>query len=138
MEDSHLISAFLDHCDGQPRLRPPKDPAWEYGSMEASARSMCDGISVWVREMRRPENERSPTILAHEAARAGRMADHFEARVERHLMQGPINIAQLLLAVGIDFADTYGLKGLTSGRPRLAAWQQRMLQAPSMRATAHR
>ena len=31
---------------------------------------MCDGISVWVREMHRPENERSPTVLAHEVARS--------------------------------------------------------------------
>ncbi len=35
---------------------------------------MCDGIAVWGREMARPENERSPTTLAHESARAQRMA----------------------------------------------------------------
>jgi hypothetical protein len=38
--------------------------------------------------MRRPESERSPTVLAHEVARGQRMADHFEARVSDPLMQG--------------------------------------------------
>ena len=40
---------------------------------------MLDGIAVWAREMSRPENLRSPTALAHEAARTHRMADLFEA-----------------------------------------------------------
>ena len=36
---------------------------------------MLDGLAVWMRELRRPPNERSPTILRHEAARSLRMAD---------------------------------------------------------------
>lgn len=135
MEDSHVISAYLDSLDGKPSLRPAEDPAWEYARLEASARSMTDGISVWGREMRRPENERSPTILAHEMARAGRMADLFESHVEHPLMKGPLNIAQLLLTAGIDYGASSGLAGLTEGRPRLAEWHWRMQERPSMIAT---
>jgi hypothetical protein len=69
---------------------------------------MCDGIAVWAREMRRPESERSPTTLAHEAARTQR----------------------------IDFARTRGLGDLTASRPQLAAWLVRINDLPSMRATA--
>jgi glutathione S-transferase len=79
MEDSQVICAYLDHLDGKPRFHP--EPDWAYRRLEGTARSMCEGISVWVREMRRPAGERSPTILAHEVERARRMADHFEARV---------------------------------------------------------
>ena len=90
MEDSQLICAYLDSLDGKPRFHHPLHASdWTYRRLEASARSMCDGISVWVREMHRPENERSPTVLAHEVARSQRMADHFEARVSDPLMQGP-------------------------------------------------
>lgn len=134
-EDSHVISAYLDNLDGKPCLRPAQDPAWDYARLEASARSMTDGISVWAREMRRPENERSPTVLAHEVARAGRMADLFETQVEHSLMRGPLNIAQLLLATGLDYGASSGFKGLTEGRPRLTAWQRRMQEWPSMIAT---
>jgi len=134
-EDSHVISTYLDNLDGKPRLRPAKDPAWEYVRLEASARSMTDGISVWGREMKRPENERSPTVLAHEVARAGRLADVFETQVEQPLMQGSLNIAQLLLATGLDYGAGSGFKGLTEGRPRLTAWHRRMQESLSMIAT---
>ena len=71
MEDSRLICAYLDSLDGKPRLhRPASDRDWAYSRVEARARSLCDGIAVWVREMSRPASERSPTTLAHEAARA--------------------------------------------------------------------
>jgi glutathione S-transferase len=67
MEDSQLICAYLDGLDGKPRLHHPlRDSVWAYRRLETMARSLCDGISVWVRAMNRPENERSPTVLAHE------------------------------------------------------------------------
>src|SRR4029079_3489472 len=65
MEDSQLICAYLDGLDGLPwRPRPDSITDLSYRRLEATARSRCDGIAVWVREMRRPENERSPGILA--------------------------------------------------------------------------
>ena len=86
--------------------------------------------------MGRPEHERSPTTLAHEAARTQRMADYFEAEVAHPLLQGPPAMAHLVLAVAIDFARTRGLGDLTAGRPQLAAWLPRINDLPSMRATA--
>src|SRR5204863_9350451 len=77
MEDSQLICAYLDGLDGKPRFHPSLDPDWSHRRLEARARSMCDGIAVWAREMGRPEQERSPTTLVHEVARSQRMADYF-------------------------------------------------------------
>ena len=60
MEDSQLICGFIDCLDGKPRFHDPLHASdWNYRRLEASARSMCDGVSIWVREMQRPENERS-------------------------------------------------------------------------------
>jgi glutathione S-transferase len=39
---------------------------------------MMDGIAVWNRELRRPEHERSPGVIALEALRAVRVADALE------------------------------------------------------------
>ena len=72
MEDSQLICAYLDSLDGKPRFHDPlRESDWAYRRLEANARSMCEGICVWVREMTRPESERSPTVLAHEVAKRG-------------------------------------------------------------------
>jgi glutathione S-transferase len=88
MEDSQLICAYLDSLDGKPRFHKPLSGAdWAYLRLEFMARSMCDGISVWTREMIRPANERSPTVLAHEAARSRRMADIFESYMADPVMR---------------------------------------------------
>jgi len=137
MEDSQVICAYLDSLDGRPRFHDPlRESDWAYRRLEASARSMCDGISVWVREMYRPENERSPIVLAHEVARSLRMADHFEARVSDALMQGEPGMAHLILAVALDAARVRGPCDLTPQRPQLAGWMRRMCALPSMHATA--
>jgi glutathione S-transferase len=136
MEDSQLIAMVLDNLDGRPRLAPPLSMQdYAYGRLETYARSMVDGISVWVREMRRPENERSPTVLAHEADRAKRLADHWEREINHPLMQGPLNIAQILLVVGIDFASSRSLGDLENDRPKLATWIRRLREVPSIKAT---
>jgi glutathione S-transferase len=137
MEDSQIICAYLDSLDGKPRFHDPlREADWAYRRIEASARSMCDGISVWVREMNRSENERSPTTLAHEVARAQRLADVFEVSVTDPRLQGPPAMAHLILAVAVEIARKRGLGDLTDGRPRLAAWMRRMSELPGMQATA--
>jgi glutathione S-transferase len=137
MEDSQLICAYLDSLDGEPRFhRPLRDADWPYRRLETSARSMCDGISVWTREMQRPESERSPTVLAHEVARRQRMADFFEVRVADPLLQGTPGMAHLILAVALDVARKRGPGDLADGRPQLAAWMRRISALPSVRATA--
>jgi glutathione S-transferase len=139
MEDSQIICAYLDALDGSPWLRHAlEDSDWAYRRFEATARSLCDGISVWVREMSRPENERSPRVLAHEVGRSQRMADLFEARANDPLMSGLPSMAQLILAVSLEAAAKRGPGDLTVGRPALAAWLRRLLDLPAMRATALR
>ena len=136
MEDSRDICAYLDGLDGQPRLHPASDADWSHRRLETSARSMLDGIAVWAREMARPESERSPATLAHEAARTKRMADLFETEVARPIMQAEPNMAQLVLGVALETARIRKLGDLTDGRPKLAAWLPRISKVPSMQATA--
>jgi len=134
MEDSQLICAFLDGLDGRPRFHNASHASdWAYLRLEFAARSMCEGIAVWGREMARPENERSPTTLAHESARAQRMADFFEDRITDPLMQG--GMARLILAIAVEMARKRGLGDLTAGRRRLASWMRSISDLPSMKRT---
>jgi glutathione S-transferase len=136
MEDSQLICAYLDGLDGRPRFHNASLASdWSYLRLEFAARSMCDGIAVWGREMARPENERSPTTLTHESARAHRMADFFEDCVTDSLMQGSPAMAHLILAVAVETARKRGLGDLTAGRQRLANWMRSISDLPSMQRT---
>jgi glutathione S-transferase len=137
MEDSQLICAYLDSLDGKPRFHDPRRQTdWAYQRFEFAARNMCEGICVWVREMARPAGERSPTALAHELARAQRMADVFEGRIVDPLLQEAPSMAQLILAVALDVARKRGFGDLTTSRPQLAAWMRSMSGVPSMQKTA--
>jgi glutathione S-transferase len=137
MEDSQLICAYLDALDGNPRFHSvPHASDLAYRRLEFAARGMCDGIAVWGREMARPENERSPTTLAHEATRAQRMADFFEGRMTDPLMQGTPGMAHLILAVAIEMARKRGLGDLTGGRARLGHWMRPISELQSMQRTA--
>jgi glutathione S-transferase len=137
MEDSQLICAYLDGLDGKPRFHDPvRQTDWAYQRLEFAVRNMCEGVCVWIREMARPASERSPTVLAHEVARAQRMADVFEERVDHPPMQGAPSMAHLILAVSIDVAAKRGFGDLTTGRRQLAAWMRSMSGLPSMQRTA--
>jgi glutathione S-transferase len=89
-----------------------------------------------MREMSRPESERSPTVLAHEVTRAKRMADVFEDHMADPLMQGAPYMAHLILAVALEVARKRGLGDLTDGRPQLATWTRSISDLPSMQRTA--
>jgi len=137
MEDSQVICAYLDSLDGKPRFHDAaRASEWAYRRLEATARGFCEGIAVWIREMHRPEHERSPTLLAHEVARASRLADVFESEVTRPLLQEQPRMAHLLLAVALEVARARGLGDLAKNRPALAAWLAPIAVMPSLRATA--
>ena len=138
LEESALISAYLDQLDGKPKFAPPAgDDGWEIRRLEAMARSMLDGIALWGREyMYRAANERSATIIAHEAARAGRMADAFEREADHRALAGPFNMAQITLAATFDGRenkpDGFDWR---AGRPKLAALIDRLGERASVAAT---
>lgn len=137
MEESALICAYLDHLDGEPALDlPGGGQSWEARRLEALARSMLDGLSVWGREILRPENERSPGVIGHEKDRAQRLADVWEREIDHPLMRGALNMVQITLACGL------GLEARNPGflwRPRhrrLSVWFDKIAARPSFTATA--
>ncbi len=137
LEDSALISAYLDHLDGHPAFDPPSGPAgWAARRLEARARSMLDGVAVWGRELYRPEDERSPTIIGHEIERSRRMADLWEAGIANPLMAGALNMAQITLIATLGLETHNPGFRWRPGRPNLAAWADRLAERPAIAATA--
>lgn len=136
MEDSLLICAYLDHLDGNPQFDPPSGPElWEYGRLEALARSLMDGLSVWLRELHRPENERSPTIIAHEEERGVRLANIWEKEVQNPLLSGALNLVQITLLCALQLEKRLPELNWRAGHPNLCAWEAVMATRPSFAQT---
>ena len=137
LEESTVICAYLDHLDGSPAFDlPPGEQGWEARRLEALARSMVDGFAVWRRELSRPQNERSPTALEHEAARARRMADLWEAEIDHPLMRGALNMAQITLACGLGMETRNPHLHWRPRHPKLCDWYEPIAARPSFAATA--
>jgi len=136
-EESALICAYLDRLDGKPALDVPGgDQSWEARRLEGLARSMLDGLSVWGREILRPENERSPGVIQHETDRARRMADVWEREIDHPMMRGPLNMLHITLACALGLEARIPGFRWRAGRPKLCEWFDRFAARPSFAATA--
>jgi glutathione S-transferase len=83
--------------------------------------------------MARPENERSPTTLAHESALRRANGRFLQGPLTDPLMQG--GMARLILAVAVEMARKRGLGDLTAGRRQLASWMRSISDLRPMKRT---
>ncbi len=137
MEDSALICDYLDNLDGHPALaRPRGADRWEFAVIEARARSTIDGLAVLIRERYRPENERSPGVIAHEVARAKRLLAIWDGAANDPVLTGPLNYIQMLIACIAEIADRAPELDVAAQWPRLSARAAEISRRPSFVATA--
>ena len=137
LEESSLICRYLDHLDGKPEFDASTDEAgWEALRLGALASSLMDGLSVWLRETRRPENEQSPGIIRHEMDRARRLINLWETEIDCPTMQGKLNLAQIALVCALGLEVRMQDFRWREGHPRLREWFDRLAPRPSIAATA--
>ena len=132
MEESALICDYLDRLDGKPVLQLE---GLEPRRLEALARSFLDGLSVWLRELYRPQTERSPGVIRHEKDRAARLAAVWEREIEQPALRGPLNMVQLTLACALGIEMRMPDLDWRSGNPNLHQWYERIAARPSLKAT---
>jgi glutathione S-transferase len=136
MEGSQLICAYLDHLDGSPVFdHPPGDQRWESRRLEVLASSLMDGLSVWGRELYRPEDERSPTIIEHERQRSRRLIDLWESEIEHPLMTSQFNMAQIALVCALQLERRNSDIRWRPGHPKLSLWTDRIAERQSVTET---
>jgi glutathione S-transferase len=133
MEESTVICAYLDQLEGKPSFERHD---WEARRLEALARSLMDGLSVWLRELYRPPNERSPGVIRHEIDRASRMVDLWEGEIGHAYMRGALNMAQITLACALGLEARNPDFDWRSGHARLCDWYAPIAARPSFAATA--
>ena len=138
LEESQLVCSYLDHLDAPPLFEPPTGTVGlQVRRLEAMARSLMDGVSVWIREGFRPVDERSPGIVGHEQARAARLIDVWENEIIDSAMQGDLNnMAQLTLITALQLEQWNPEFKWRKGHPRLVEWCDQLSDRPSLQQTA--
>ena len=136
LEDSAVICKFLDRFTDPQRFDlPTGEEAWEAHRLGAVAGSLLEGVSVWSRELRRPVDERSPTILAHELSRSERLIKFWEDQIDHPLLHDKLTMAQIALITGLQMELQISDFKWRRGHPKLSDWADRMAERPSVTAT---
>jgi glutathione S-transferase len=136
LEETAVICRYLDHLEAKPAFDlPAGDAVWEALRLGALASSLLDGLSVWLRETRRPEPGQSPSILAHEADRARRLIAHWEGEIDHPVMRGPLNLTQVTLVCALGLEARNPAFRWREGHPTLCAWFDGLATRPSVALT---
>lgn len=127
LTETLLILAHLDTLhDGPPLLPRTAAALADLGR----PMGLLESIAVWNRELRRPPNERSPTVLALEQTRANRVADTLEQAPPFH------PTAALALACTLGYCERrHTIWPWRDGRPALSAWFDAATAGPHFQAT---
>jgi glutathione S-transferase len=137
LDESAIICRYLDHLVARPEFDlPAGDQAWETLRLGALATSLLDGLSVWLRETRRPESQQSPTTIHHETERAKRLIDHWETEIDHPLMLGKLNVAQITLVCALGLEVRNPTFRWREGHSKLRDWFGHMSARSSFAKTA--
>ncbi len=137
LEESQLVCSYLDNLDNAPRFEPPPgDNGFHVRRLEAMARSLADGVSVWIREGFRPPQERSAGVIAHERNRAARLIEIWEKEVTHPVMGGKLsNMAQMTLLVALHLERWTPDFEWRQNHPNLVNWAESLADRPSIQET---
>ena len=132
LTETTLVLSWLDRMGSLPRMLPE-----DASGMAAYGRvlGLLDGIAVWNREMRRPEHERSPGVIALEEMRATRLADALERNVAAGGYTG-LDAGFLALAAVLGYGERrHTIWRWREGRPALSAWFNAAAARPAFQET---
>ncbi len=137
LSESLLILSHLDTLHTGRKLLPMDgSDGWTCLARLGTATGMMDGIAVWNRELRRPENERSPPMIALETTRTGRTMDALNATIGDPGWNGPLDASHIMLMAALGYCERrHPAARWREGWPALSAWYDRLSQRPSFEAT---
>jgi glutathione S-transferase len=138
LTESLLILNYLDTLHALPPLLPRDgSDRWRTLAEMGTAIGMLDSIVTWSRELRRPENERSPGVIRLETTRVNRIADMLERAVATGAYAGSISASKVALGCTLGWIDPrHPIWHWRDGRPVLTAWFNIIAARPSFEQTA--
>ncbi|MFC7689402.1 glutathione S-transferase family protein [Paeniroseomonas aquatica] len=129
LTETALILPYLDTLGGAYPLLPPATL-----SRCGQVLGLLEGMAVWNRELRRPEHERSPGVIALETTRVNRVADTLEA--QGWTAPARPDAADILLGCALGYAERrHRAWPWRQGHPALARVFDTLAERPSFRDT---
>ncbi len=132
--ESLIIARHLDEASGG-KLYPSDPAAREFTyQVEGIASLLMDSLFTRSHENRRDPAIQSPEAIKKEATRAQNCYDALDALVDR--FEDQIDMGTITAVASLGYADgRHPGDDWRKGRPKLAAWFERMMQRPSMANT---
>jgi glutathione S-transferase len=133
--ESVLVCEYLDSLHDGPKLFPATGPArWRVLRLHALGDGAMSYAVFRINETRRPEGERSPTMMARWQRDIGASLDMIEKRIAE--LDGPVTIGVIAVGCVLAYLDfRFAKDEWRKGRPVLARWYESWAKRPSMTAT---
>lgn len=132
LTETRIISEHLESLGSVRFLAAIEDTIGR--QREGLVNGFLDGVAVWIREVRRSRDERSPGIIDLENARALRCLEHFEQTWPHD--DASMNFASIALASTLDLANQRLPVAMEDEYPGLWRWLETFLARPAMRQTS--
>ena len=134
--DSPVICEYLDTVgDAAPLFPASGEARWTALRLQALADGMMDAAVVAVYEGRRPTEDARSANIARQKAAIARALDLAEA--EADALEGAWTIGSVTLVAALGYLDfRLGADNWRTGRPRLAAWYERVSAEPLIAESA--
>ena len=133
--DSPVICEYLDSLHHDLLLIPAHgDERWTVLRAQALADGLLDTAIAQVFESRRPENERSPSVVARWHTQMLRAIAEME--IQQPQLPVGLNLGHIAFACALSYLDLrFATLDWRATQPQLAAWFKEFAQRESMRAT---
>tara|TARA_R110002012_G_scaffold23519_1_gene79703 strand:- start:1136 stop:1756 length:621 start_codon:yes stop_codon:yes gene_type:complete len=137
LSEARHICAYLDEKSGKRTVAPYGD--WQAVAAEAQSLAFLDVVTVWSREMRRSEEERSRSLLEVADVQVRRGLAHLNATLKIPAGAPPISFDALCIVAGLGMMQFYALvPDWRESYPALAAWSDAYATIASIADSAPR
>ena len=130
--DSPLIAEYLDSLKGEPLIPASGEARWEVLRWHALAQGMLDVVVVRLLESRRGE-KMTPEIIARQEGKIAAALKYADTQRKDgpYICQNRLTLADISLAIALEYTDFRYAHDWRSRHPRLAEW----LKAMSLRSS---
>lgn len=136
LTEARHICAYLDEKGGRSKTVAAYGD-WPALAAEAEALALLDAVTVWSREMRRAEDERSPFLLEVEEEQARRELAHLDATLQAPAGEPPLTFETICLLTAFGMMRFYDLvPDWRETYPTVAAWTDAYDALPIVADTA--
>jgi glutathione S-transferase len=132
--DSPVIVEYLDQLKAPTLLEAAGVARWEVLRWQALADGIMDTVISRMLELRRPAAQQSAEHIRQQEERVARVLDYAAAQLtgDPWLAMERFTLADIVMAVALEYVDFRYPHDWRASRPRLASWLAAMSARPSL------